>query len=420
MSTSAKKLTERQQVGLDNEAYEKAAVVYAVLYGVLLLVLWFYKTLLEFWKMPDPAVATISNFMLAGAPSTFLGKFSVVLLLIVSNLRVILGALLCHSKSSELRTAIVRRTTGEQECLSKFTFMYVLIKSIAFIALVRSYVFGSEFVLLLPALLLLEASAILYFDKHFDHEFNDFDKDKWVRLNDWMFLGAALVWFSVAFVSILGPFFSHAYQSVDQPLFATFEVVWSDVAVGTREHPVMHVLGQLSLVIFVVISFLHAGLFLKEIKYYKLSLRESLGTTNQVLFKGVTLTHAVQVALQLIFAGPALLLLLMSLTLTGAWLFGIGKGEGVGPTMAAITCIAALVIAPLLASILLPIETLLKRRKVFWFIRGMLVLNILIAALLLTSFSWAVSNWWATIQLVWLGAGPAVVAGWNLYRMRNR
>jgi len=248
---------------IDAEAYEHAAVFYALLYGMLLFLLWLWKGVTFFrGDSADQAVAVLVESM-GGEGVIVTAPGFILILLIVSNIRMILGSLLCHSQTSALRHAILKRVSSDNECLTKFTVMYVLIKSIAFIALCRTYSFGSSSSIILPFILLLEATCIIFFDHLFKSEISDIDPDRYIRNNDWTFLSAAVIWFLLALWSLLPPsFFQDRMGQIAamNSMFSSTPIDFIRIQKG---------IGEVFFILFVGVTCFHAWVFKKEYPSYK-------------------------------------------------------------------------------------------------------------------------------------------------------
>lgn len=130
-------------------------------------------------------------------------------------------------------------------------------------------------------------------------------------------------------------------------------------------------------------------------------------------------THLVRIVVQLLLAGPVLLLLPVALLVSGASLFSLAGGDSSGMVMALIVLLATLAFAALLASIVLPLAALCQRRWLLWSVRILLGLGVLMASVLLFSNSWGDLEIWNALQYAWTGLGSIAVASWNLYRMQG-
>lgn len=248
---------------IDAEAYEHAAVFYALLYGMLLFLLWLWKGVAFFrGDSADQAVAVLVGSM-GGEGIIVTAPVFILILLIVSNIRMILGSLLCHSQTSELRHAILARVRSHKECLTKFTVMYVLIKSIAFIALCRTYSFGSSSSVLLPFILLLEATCIIFFDHLFKSEVRAIDPDRYIRINDWAFLAAAIIWFFLSLWSLFPPSFFQEQMGQIAGLNSMLSSTSIDVTRFQKG------IGEVIFVVFGCVTVIHALMFVKEYRSYK-------------------------------------------------------------------------------------------------------------------------------------------------------
>ncbi len=129
-------------------------------------------------------------------------------------------------------------------------------------------------------------------------------------------------------------------------------------------------------------------------------------------------SNLVRIIVQLVLAGPVMLLLLMSVVFSGAWLVSLVSGEGSGTAMAALIIVpVGLAIAALLASIVLPMATLFKRRWLLWSLRFFMGLGILLAGLFWLMGLGSELGLRDALQFGWLGGGSIAVAVWNLYRM---
>lgn len=129
-------------------------------------------------------------------------------------------------------------------------------------------------------------------------------------------------------------------------------------------------------------------------------------------------TNAVRIVVQLVLAGPVLLLLPMTLVVSGAAIFSIAGGDSSGMVLAVIVLLAAFPFSALLASIVLPLATLCRRRWLLWLVRISLGLGILMAILLLLTIPGHDQGMGDTLQFAWAALGSLVVASWNLYRMQ--
>lgn len=129
-------------------------------------------------------------------------------------------------------------------------------------------------------------------------------------------------------------------------------------------------------------------------------------------------THLVRIIVQLLLAGPALLLLPMALVVSGAALFSFAGGDGSGMVMALMVFPATLAFASLLASIVMPVAAICQRRWLLWSVRIFLCLGILMASVLLFSNPWSDLETSDVLLYTWTGLGALFVAAWNLYRMQ--
>lgn len=128
-------------------------------------------------------------------------------------------------------------------------------------------------------------------------------------------------------------------------------------------------------------------------------------------------SNLVRIIVQLVLAGPVMLLLLMSVIFSGAWLFSLGSGDGSGTAMAVIIVPVGLAIAALLASIVLPMATIFKRRWLLWSLRLFMGLGILLAGLFWLMGLGSELGSRDALEFGWMGGGSIAVAVWNLYRM---
>lgn len=129
-------------------------------------------------------------------------------------------------------------------------------------------------------------------------------------------------------------------------------------------------------------------------------------------------THIVRIVVQLLLAGPALLLLPMGLVVSGAALFSFAGGDRSGVVMALMVFPATFAFAALLASIVMPVAAICKRRWLLWSVRIALCLGILMASMLLFINPWSDQETSDALTYAWTGLGALFVAAWNLYRMQ--
>ncbi|MBL8517810.1 MAG: hypothetical protein JNM76_12675 [Betaproteobacteria bacterium] len=129
-------------------------------------------------------------------------------------------------------------------------------------------------------------------------------------------------------------------------------------------------------------------------------------------------TQLVRIVVQLLLAGPVLLLLPMSLVVSGAALFSFAGGDRSGTVMALFVFLATLAFAALLASIVMPVAAICQRRWLLWSVRISLCLGILMASVLLFNNAWRDLEMSDALLYAWTGLGSLAVAAWNLYRMQ--
>lgn len=194
------------EASVDARAYEYAALLYAVGYLCVLGFAWATKYSVVVGATPADAAycAKYGSICLMvkslGGDGTDRGGAianMVYVFLAVTNLRIILASMLCHSATSPLRRAV---SLPNDRALGRLVLLYALIKIIALTSLWRAYLVGVSEPWLLPAGLVAESALVLLFDRIFIAEMRDIRQYKTIIGMD---LGAFLfsvVWLGLALV----------------------------------------------------------------------------------------------------------------------------------------------------------------------------------------------------------------------------
>lgn len=154
----------------DGRAYEYAGIFYAVGYLVVLAFAWCVK-----YPAISAAIPQDQSYCAQyGSVCSMVGalggdirgrSYAVANMLFaylaVTNIRIVLASMLCHSQTSPLRRAVSEQQKG---ALGKLVLLYTLIKLIALTSLWRAYLLGTGEPWLLPAGLFLESVLIVAFD----------------------------------------------------------------------------------------------------------------------------------------------------------------------------------------------------------------------------------------------------------------
>ncbi|MDR5790297.1 hypothetical protein P9281_27505 [Caballeronia sp. LP003] len=185
-------------------AYEKASQIYTAGYILVLCSMW-VKKIEEYHSHIGKGDLYSAVTMVVGnihAPNNSEMTIAFLGLLLASNIRVVFGSMYAHRDSSWKKA--LNETYSDSQIGSALLAMYTVIKVVALVALLRTYVLDSPNQIIAPACMAIEAAFVVLFDIRFWKVFlNDTDKRGSVAilLNDVVFAFISFAWFILAFVN---------------------------------------------------------------------------------------------------------------------------------------------------------------------------------------------------------------------------